>query len=108
MKFRFLKGALLGVLAGILMAPKAGRETREGIKKAYEEISDRISEELCLLKEVTQETYNQIIHSAVNAYVETKKITVKEAEQIIAQLKEGYEKVRNTHKEGVKVENKNA
>jgi gas vesicle protein len=107
MKFGFLKGALLGVLAGILLAPRSGRETREEIKKAYEEISDRISEELSRLKVVTRDTYDQIVRSAVDTYVETKRITAKEAEQIIAQLKEGYDKIRNVHQEGIKIEKGN-
>ena len=108
MKFRFLKGVLWGVLAGILLAPRAGRETREEIKKIYGEITDRITDDLARLKEVSRDTYNQVIQSAVNAYLETKKITKKEAEQIIAELKEGYDKIRFAHQEGIKREEKSA
>ncbi len=108
MKLRFLKGVLFGVLAGILLAPRAGRETREEIKKTYAEITDRITEELARLKEVTTETYSEIIHSVVNAYLEAKKITQKEAEQIVTELKEGYDKIRFAHQEGVKREEKSA
>lgn len=32
-KHRFLLGALVGATAGILLAPKSGKETREDIKK---------------------------------------------------------------------------
>jgi gas vesicle protein len=108
MKLSFLKGILFGALAGILLAPRSGRETREEIKKTYEEITDRITEELARLKEVTVETYSQVVHSVVNVYLETKKITAKEAEQIITELKEGYDKIRFAHQEGIKREEKSA
>jgi gas vesicle protein len=108
MKLSFLKGVLFGALAGIFLAPRSGRETREEIKKTYAEITDRITEELARLKEVTSDTYNQVVHSVVNIYLETKKITAKEAEQIIAELKEGYDKIRFAHQEGIKKEEKSA
>ncbi|MCX6375066.1 MAG: YtxH domain-containing protein [Armatimonadetes bacterium] len=34
-------GAIIGAAAGLLFAPKAGTETREGIKKAAEDLRDR-------------------------------------------------------------------
>jgi gas vesicle protein len=95
MKFSFLKGVLWGVLAGILLAPRAGRETREELKKIYGEITDRITEELSRLKEVTAEAYGQVTQSVVNAYVEAKKITTHEAAQI-----------RFAHQEGMKREDR--
>ncbi len=38
----FLGGAAAGVLAGILLAPKSGKETREEIAKRATEITDEI------------------------------------------------------------------
>ena len=37
-------GALAGVAAGILMAPKSGKETREEIKKLAVDLSDRATD----------------------------------------------------------------
>ena len=106
MSLRFLKGVLFGVLAGIILAPKAGKETRDELKKTYEDITDRITEELSRLKEVTADAYNQVVQSVVNVYTETKKITKIEADQIVAELKGGYDKIRFAHQEGVKREEK--
>jgi len=106
MKLSFLKGVLFGVVAGILLAPKSGRETREEIKKIYAEITDRITEELARLKEVTRDAYNEVVHSVVNAYVQAKQITTMEAEQIIAELKDGYDKIRVAHEEAIRREEK--
>jgi gas vesicle protein len=99
LKFRFLKGALVGVIAGILMAPKSGKETRGEIKRYYEEISDRISEELARMKEVSRETYDQVVSSVILSYQEARKITAREAELIKQTLADGFEKIRRTHEE---------
>lgn len=108
MKLRFLKGVLFGALAGIMLAPRAGKETRDEIKKTYGDITDLITEELSCLKEVSSEAYDQIVQSVVNAFTETKKITKAEAEQLVAELKQGYDKIRFAHQEGVKREEKSA
>ena len=97
-KLGFLRGALLGLMAGLLVAPRSGKETRENIKRHYEEISDRISEELSRMKEVTQETYTQVVGAVVHGFVEAKKITADEAAQIKSELKKGFEDIRESHK----------
>src|SRR5665647_932145 len=63
-KLGFLRGALLGLMAGLLVAPRSGKEMRENIKKHYEEISDRISEELSRFKDITQETYTCLLYTS--------------------------------------------
>ena len=85
----FLSGALLGLIAGLLVAPRSGKETREKIKKNYEEISDRISEELSRLKGITKETYAQVVGTVVHGFVEAKKITSEEAAELKGELKKG-------------------
>jgi gas vesicle protein len=94
----FLYGALFGLITGILFAPKSGRETRDDIKTAYDEISDRISAELSQTKEVSRETYDRVIESVVTAYQGTKKITRQEADAIKEDLKEGYERIKEIHR----------
>ncbi|HMA54439.1 MAG TPA: YtxH domain-containing protein [Acidobacteriota bacterium] len=97
-KLGFLRGALLGLLAGLLVAPRSGKETRENIKKHYEEISDRIAEELSCMKDVTQETYTQVVGAVVHGFVEAKKITADEAAEIKIELKKGFDDIRESHK----------
>jgi gas vesicle protein len=101
-KWKFLKGALLGLLAGILIAPKSGKKLREDAKKYYHEISDRISDELAKMKVVTRETYEQVVNSVVAVYQDTKKITAREAEQIKKTLQAGYENIAKAHTEEIK------
>jgi gas vesicle protein len=96
-KSAFLRGALLGLIAGILVAPRSGKETRENIKRHYEEISDRISEELSRLKDITKETYAQVVGTVVHGFVEAKKITSDEAAELKSELKRGFEDIRKSH-----------
>ena len=86
-KSTFLRGALLGLIAGLLVAPRSGKETRENIKGHYEEISDRILEELSRLKDITKETYAQVVGIIVHGFVEAKKITSGEAVELKSELK---------------------
>ena len=85
-------------MAGLLVAPRSGKETRENIKRHYGEISDRISEELSRIKDITQETYAQVVGAVVHGFVEAKKITADEAAEIKSELKKGFEDIRKSHK----------
>jgi len=98
-KLAFLRGALLGLMAGLLVAPRSGKETRENIKRHYEEISEGISEELSRLKDITQETYAQVVATVVHGFVEAKKITSDEAAELKSELKKGFENVRKSHQQ---------
>jgi len=94
----FLRGAFLGLIAGILVAPRSGKETRENIKKRYEEISGRVSEELSRLKDITKETFGQVVGTVVHGFVEAKKITSDEAAELKGELKKGFEDIRKSHR----------
>jgi gas vesicle protein len=97
MKMGFLRGAMLGLLAGLLVAPKSGKETRDNLKKHYEEITDRICEELARLKVITRETYSEVVVAVVRGFEEARKITAEEAAEIKDELKKGFEEIRTSH-----------
>jgi gas vesicle protein len=104
----FLRGAVLGLIAGLLVAPRSGKETRENIKKHYKEISDRISEELSRLKDITKETYTQVVGTVVHGFVEAKKITSDEAAELKSELKKGFEDIRKSHQKELEAGTPNA
>ena len=87
-------GAIAGAIAGILYAPKSGEETREDIKKYYHEMKDKIAERVANLKDITRETYGQVVAEVVAGYEEHQKINATEAANIKKALDEGYEKVK--------------
>lgn len=90
----FVLGLLAGTLTGILISPRAGRETREGVRKLYSEIRDQVIGKAASIKEITRETYENVVDSVVEGYQSAKKLSSTEAAEIKAELKEGYHKLR--------------
>ncbi|MDR0823414.1 MAG: YtxH domain-containing protein, partial [Endomicrobium sp.] len=54
----FAVGALIGAAAGILYAPKSGRETRSDLKRLSEDFSDTVADLGGDLKEKGRRIYN--------------------------------------------------
>jgi gas vesicle protein len=91
----FVLGLLAGTLTGILISPRAGRETRERVRHLYSEIKDQVIGKAASIKEITRETYENIVDSVVEGYQSAKKLTSSEAAEIKAELKAGYHKLRD-------------
>lgn len=78
----FILGALVGAIAGILFAPRSGKETREMLKKSYEEYSEKG-------KEIFEEKKEQLEEA-----IEAGKKTVEEkSEELKGKFGEIKEKV---------------
>lgn len=89
-------GAVAGAIAGLLLAPKSGQETRDEIAAHLTEIKDKIVERLEKLEECTQETYDEVVKAVIAEYSAAKKITLDEAKDLEARLQDGYEAIRKT------------
>lgn len=89
-------GAVAGVIAGLLLAPKSGQETRDEINAALAEIKDKIAERLATLKDVTQEKYEEVVKAVIAEYTAAKSITADQAQEFEARLRDGYDAVRQT------------
>lgn len=91
----FFLGAAAGFLLGLLFAPKSGEKTREEMRTYYIEIRDRILENLSEIKEITRETYENVVNTVVRGYEDAKLITSSEATQIREELKDGYHRIKD-------------
>ena len=91
----FLFGAMLGAIAGILYAPKAGKRTQEDLRRYYFQMKDTILENLGEIKNITKETYENVVDSVVTGYEEAKIITSWEAFRVREDLKAGYRRVKD-------------
>jgi gas vesicle protein len=89
-------GAVAGVIATLLLAPKSGKETREEIKSHLEEIKDAVVKRLQAAGEFTKASYEEAVHAVVGEYETAKKITEDEAQEIETRLREGYEAIKET------------
>lgn len=86
-------GVLAGAIAGVLFAPKSGKETRADIANYVHEMKDKIAEELAKAGDVTKEAYNEIVEKIVKVYELEKKITAEDAKDIKEKLDANYEQV---------------
>ena len=89
-------GAVAGAIATILLAPRSGQETRDGIKAHLDEIRDRIAQELGKTQKLTKRKYEGIVRAVIAEYEAAKKISLEEAQEIEARLHDGYETVKAT------------
>jgi len=87
-------GIVAGAIAGVLLAPKSGKETREDIAKYMHEMKDKIAEELHKAGKVTKEKYNEIVAKVVKVYEVEKKITTEDAKDIKDKLDHNFEEVK--------------
>jgi len=92
-------GAIAGAVAGILFAPKSGKETRADIAKYMHEMKDKISEELVKVGKFSEEQYKVIVAKVVKAYEMAKKISRKDAEEIKEMLEDNYQEVKKATEE---------
>ncbi len=95
----YLLGLITGAMAGVLFSPKSGKDTREDMRWYYFEMKDRIFENLSQIKNITKDTYDNVVKSVVSGYEDTKKITEKEAAEIKKELMEGYDRIKKMNLE---------
>jgi gas vesicle protein len=94
----FAVGAIAGAIAGVLLAPKSGRETRADIRRTLAKIQTDVAKRVGALKNITQEKYHEIVSNVVGTYERQKKITGKQAKAIKADLKKGFTHLRSISK----------
>ena len=102
-------GALAGAAAGVLLAPKSGKETREDIKKfakdtkekglelfeqAKAEVNKKIANVKKAGKKIDAEEYKKIVAEIVETFKGNGKLTEKAAKKLDNQLREDWEDVK--------------
>lgn len=95
-------GAIGGALAGVLFAPKSGKETREDIKKMVDDIKNDVVKKVTDMGELTRDKYNKVISGIVAGYQEAKRITPDQAKEITDALSESFDKIEKVAKKEVK------
>jgi len=112
--FSFLKGilfgAIAGAIAGVLLAPKSGVETREDIKKLavdfgekateiYQKAESILKKKLAQIKKVGQdideEKYLELVSEVVEEIKKDSLVTADVAKKISAQLKADWKAVKS-------------
>jgi gas vesicle protein len=89
-------GAVAGAIAGLLLAPKSGRDTREAIRAELVELNGKLVGRLETLEDFTRETYAEAVATVIAECAAARKIPADQIRELEAQLKDGYEAVRQT------------
>jgi gas vesicle protein len=108
----FLKGTILGVLAGavagILFAPKSGKETREDIKKAakdvaqkagdmYEDARSMLESKVEALrnagKRIDKDKYVSLIQEVLAELKNDREVTADAAKRVGVQLRKDWDRI---------------
>lgn len=105
----FLAGALGGAIAGILLAPKSGEETRGDIKKlavdlkdktveTYEKARAEVERKIEQVKKagekIDEGKYKRIVAEVVDEFKRDTKVTSSAAKQLGEQLSDDWEMVK--------------
>ena len=104
-----IAGALGGAIAGILLAPKSGEETREDIKKlavdlkdktvdTYEKARAEVERKIKQVKKagekIDEGKYKRIVAEVVDEFKRGTKVTSSAAKQLGEQLSDDWEMVK--------------
>jgi gas vesicle protein len=93
-----LLGLVAGGIAGILLAPKSGKETRAELSEHFDEIKNKFIDELKKAEEFSKETYYKIVQKVVSAFEQSKKINEKEALNIKKKLETHFNEIKRKFK----------
>ncbi len=77
-----LVGAVLGVAAGMLLAPKSGKKLRKDISGRVADFQKYISPKLKQLKTMSETQYNEFMKTAIDGYSKAKKLSAEQAEEL--------------------------
>ena len=102
-------GTLVGAAAGVLLAPKSGKETREDIKKLakktkdqsiklFEKAKKEVEKKLMNVKKagkkIDGEEYKKIVAEIVDSFKDSGEVTSEAAKKLGEQLKEDWGRVK--------------
>ncbi|MBI4091135.1 YtxH domain-containing protein [candidate division WWE3 bacterium] len=82
-----LAGAILGGLAGVLLAPASGSENRRKLKDLTMKMKAELEKRLEEVKDLSEDSYNKIVDAVVSEYSKNEPIIKAQAKKIKEALK---------------------
>ena len=89
-------GAMIGAVAGLLYAPKSGKETRKDLGNWMNDMTDEIQEQMKKTKNRTQERYNEVVDSLSDKYRKMQFIKDTELDDFTTDLKKRWDRVKDS------------
>ncbi|MDO8558808.1 MAG: YtxH domain-containing protein [bacterium] len=85
-----LIGAVLGVAAGILLAPESGKKMRKDIKKLSGDFYHHIAPQVKKFKQVGEAQYKAFVAKGAKSYAKIKQLSPAEEKMLITQAKRSW------------------
>jgi len=92
----FILGAVLGSAIGLLLAPKAGKETREELKKKTGPIVKKFMAEMEKVKGLDKKKYEQMVDKYVGQQLKKAKVAKSTVQDVVDDLKSQWFSVNKT------------
>ncbi len=89
-----LVGAVLGVAAGMLLAPESGKKMRKDIKKLSGDFYRYIAPQVKKLKQVGEAQYNTFIAKGAKNYAKAKRLSLSEEKMLIKEGKRSWRHIK--------------
>ncbi|MEK7507914.1 MAG: YtxH domain-containing protein [Patescibacteria group bacterium] len=89
-----LVGAVLGVAAGMLLAPKSGKKLRKDIGGRVADFHKYISPKIKLLKNMSEAQYKAFMKTAIGGYSKAKKLSAEEAKELAGYAQEFWKHLK--------------
>lgn len=83
-------GAVLGVAAGLLLAPESGKDLRKDIKKLSGDFYKSMVPKLKKLKKVSQAQYEELVAASMKGFAKAKKLSAAEQKFLEAEAKRSW------------------
>jgi gas vesicle protein len=89
----FAVGAALGAIAGILFAPRTGKESQKMLKAKAHAIKGMVAAKAAALKKLTEQAYEKLVEEAV-MLAKQQKMTAKQIEALKKDLLARYKDLK--------------
>lgn len=85
--------AISGIIAGVLLSPKKGKEIRKDFKRISEKIGKDVAEKAGEVGKLTEKKYGDIVKEVSVFYKKAKKIKEEDLKEIVDNLKDCWPEV---------------
>ncbi len=85
-----LVGAVLGIAAGMLLAPESGKKMRKDIKKLYGDFYRYIAPKVKKLERMGETEYHAFVAEGIKKYAKAKRLSLEEEKMLAKEAKRSW------------------
>ncbi len=89
-----LVGAILGVAAGMLMAPETGKKLRTDLKKRSADFYRYLAPRVKKLRQIGEERYNAFVDEVAQEYAKAKQLSTSDSRALAVEAKRSWKAIK--------------